>query len=268
MASGPVTGAMLARMDPAARQAFLSQMLRNAGRSSTTGPKHTFGSKPRALTASVAPADVQKPTVRPVAVQKPTPATTVPKAVVAPRSTGELSEHDAALLAVCCHEAGHAVAGVLLGGQVHVAAVGDKNTVPGTDGSTGFVAISPTRRDSMVYSGPWAETRWLAGRCPRSDEVQQKLACGRGHAHSDHSALTASGAAVFDLHAQMGGLMERCWPAVVTVAKQLVRSGEVGHKDVCTALGLTVGRPDLHAFELNNIRAGLRNVPASAAARR
>ena len=53
-------------------------------------------------------------------------------------------------------------------------------------------------------------------------------------------------------------VLERCWLAVETLAKQLFY-GQSGHRDVCAALGLSDdGGPG--SFELANIRAGLRAV--------
>jgi hypothetical protein len=53
----------------------------------------------------------------------------------------------------------------------------------------------------------------------------------------------------------------RCWKAIGELATELCLGNEIGHTDVCAALGLTDGGGP-GSFELANIRAGLRAVPA------
>ena len=50
-------------------------------------------------------------------------------------------------------------------------------------------------------------------------------------------------------------LLERCWDAVVEVAKLLHRDGMASHSDVCTALGLS-DRGGPGSAELSLIRSG------------
>ena len=54
-------------------------------------------------------------------------------------------------------------------------------------------------------------------------------------------------------------LLTRTWPAVHGVAAGLFFHGQAGHREVCTALGITdEGRPA--SAELAGIRAGLRAI--------
>lgn len=55
-------------------------------------------------------------------------------------------------------------------------------------------------------------------------------------------------------------MVRRCWPAVASLAAQIEERGEISHKHVVKALGLS-NNHDMHPFELSNIRSGLRVVP-------
>jgi hypothetical protein len=145
------------------------------------------------------------------------------------------------------HEAGHAVAAVVLGGQVHLATIGD-------DPRTEFVSIPAGRKAEVTYAGPWAEARLLARRSPSPAEIRHALAANR----SDDRALCAAG----DPAAGAGvvTLLERCWPSVKALSKKLFYDGQVDHAGVCAALGLTDdGGPG--SLELAMIRSG--SVPGS-----
>ncbi|WP_142280282.1 M50 family metallopeptidase [Mycobacterium paraense] len=148
-------------------------------------------------------------------------------------------------LAVAFHEAGHAVAAVLFGGRVRKAVLGD-------DPRVDCDVMLERHCAAITYSGPWAEARLVHGRRPGPRELHRVLA-----GTSDDEALCAAGGPA----AAVGvvALLERCWPAVERVAVELLVSGQVGHAEICTALGLSdEGGPG--SFELACIRSGLRGV--------
>jgi len=160
-------------------------------------------------------------------------------------ASGRLSDTDLERLKVAHHEVGHAVAAVLFGGRVHKAVLGD---TPRTE----YDATPDGSDASIAYAGPWSEARWLVGRHPGPRDIHRVLA-----GTSDDKTLCAAGGPT----AAPGvvALLERCWPAIGAVAKQLFLDGQVGHSDVCAALGLS-DEGGAGSFELANIRAGLRAV--------
>lgn len=232
----------------------------------------TFAAQSRgALTASVGA--ISNRTLPPppkgrglnAALQKPSEGRirdATPKTVPAPPPvTTGLSKRDLDTAELCAHEAGHAVAAVLLGEEVRSAAIVDSRVL-GLHGTT-WVAQGLSAHDaSIALAGPWAAARFRAGRTPHRHEVQASLnaSCGHSGGKSD-LALVAAAGGTDAVATDLGPLMDRCWPAIVRVAQKLARTGEALHGDVCAALGLSEDS-SRHAFELANIRAGLRAVPA------
>jgi hypothetical protein len=135
---------------------------------------------------------------------------------------------------LCFHESGHAVIGAVFGGELRQAVVGG-GRVTGLSGVTNFDDMAIARHPTTALAGPWAEARWLAGGRPSPRDLDAVLAAG---GRKDRDALTAAGAAVPDVVGELSGLGERCWPAVVKVAKRLYRDGEVFHEQVCDALSI------------------------------
>lgn len=162
---------------------------------------------------------------------------------------------DMDLLGVCVHEAGHAVWAVLSGGRVFSAAVVNSRTI-GLRGTTFCADLSRAFDASTALAGPFAEARWRAGRTPTAAQVDAALRRSGGHSavRSDRDVLTASGG-MDAVPSSFYWLMERCWPAVVAVAKTLVRGGEVVHDDVCAALGLSADEAR-HPYELAVLKSG------------
>jgi hypothetical protein len=148
------------------------------------------------------------------------------------------------------HEAGHAIAGVLLGGQLRCAVVGD-GRVFGPTGLTRFDHLPASHDATVAYAGPWAQARWTTGRRPTMRDLYAHMACTRHD--SDAAVLRRSGGT--SAAAEVVPLLERCWPSVVKLAVQVFRGGEVSHPDVVAALRLSRD-PATRAFELANIRAG------------
>lgn len=157
-------------------------------------------------------------------------------------------------LEVCIHEAGHAVAGVVLGGQLRNAVVSNSR-IWGVKGLTTFAETPHGRDPEIAYAGPWSQARWSAGRRP----TQRALFAlfdrgGRG----DCGVLSLAGGT--HLGHGVTPLLERAWPAVIRVAQQLHRSGEVTEADVLAALGVTDGG-GLTSVQLAGLRSGCRSVP-------
>lgn len=171
-----------------------------------------------------------------------------------PLTVADLTAREREHLELCVHEAGHAVAGVVLGAQLRSAVV-TRSRITGTEGLTTF-ADRPHGRDSEIaYAGPWSTARWRAGRRPTKRQV---LAVLRASGYKDDRVLLAAGGT--HLGHGITPLIERCWPAVVRVAQQLHKTGEVVQADVVAALGIDDGGGP-GSSQLASLRAGMRAVP-------
>ena len=151
-------------------------------------------------------------------------------------------------LELCAHEAGHAVAGVVLGARLREAVVVQSKML-GTQAFTNFEPDMPSGSDvQAAYAGPWAQARFRAGRRPTAREMSTLWAsCGRG----DRTMLSLAGGT--HLGASVTPLLERTWPAVQRVAMLLHEHREIHHKDVLAALGITDGGGRTSA-QLNSLR--------------
>lgn len=167
-------------------------------------------------------------------------------------------------LRIAIHEAGHAVAATLLGGEIRAAVLGGGKTF-GMLGKTVHRTVPTGGWASILYAGPWAEARFLAGGRPSARQLDAIMA---DTGHLDRGALCAAAAA--NVHGDPSAearltvptLMERAWPSVVAVAQTIHRNGEARHADVCKALGLPEGdQGGPGSAALVSIRAGLRAVP-------
>ncbi|MCH9728733.1 MAG: hypothetical protein K0U84_03450 [Actinomycetia bacterium] len=167
-----------------------------------------------------------------------------------PLTLADLTEREHTALRLCVHEAAHSVVGVVMGGRLSTAVVGG-GRVTGVQGATLFADMSTGRHPVVALAGPYGEARWAADcRRPTVWEVDAVLA---GGGRKDHAAIIAAGSSVPEVSGELAGLVERCWPSVVTVAQQLYRTGEVFHADVCAALGIPATGNSLH---LSLIRSG------------
>lgn len=197
--------------------------------------------------------------------------TTMTKARRRPLTLADLTEEKRRELCVAVHEAGHAVAATLLGGRI-TAAVMTAGRTFGIGGKTVHRTVPEGTWPSILYAGPWAEARFIAGRRPSQ---RQLFAVMDGSGHLDHKALCAAAAA--DAHGYTDAsaevrwtvptLIERAWPGVIAVAQIIHGTGEARHDDVCAALGVDDGG-GLGSTQLANLRAGLRSVPPLSAGRR
>ncbi|MBV5244441.1 hypothetical protein KUF57_12950 [Mycolicibacterium sp. PAM1] len=191
--------------------------------------------------------------------------TATTKARRRPLTLADLTEEKRRGLCVAVHEAGHAVAATVLGGRITAAVLGDGKTF-GVLGRTVHRTVPEGTWPSILYAGPWAEARFIAGRRPSQ---RQLFAVLDGSGHLDSKALCAAAAA--DVYGDTSAearltvptLLERAWPSVISVAQTIHRTGEARHDDVCEALGITDGG-GLTSTQLANLRAGLRSVPPFA----
>ncbi|MET9325738.1 hypothetical protein [Tsukamurella sp. NPDC003166] len=152
---------------------------------------------------------------------------------------------------VSVHEAGHAVAAVVLGATVRISAL-DAPEHPERAGHTALRSVPPGALAPITYAGPWAEARLRAGRRPTERELHAVL---RGSGHLDEAALCASGQSVEAR--SVVPLVDRCWISVLAVADVIERRGAATHDDVCAALGLPDGdRGGLGSVTLAMIRSG------------
>lgn len=200
------------------------------------------------------PSTATRTTGKPPATPKPVKASKR-----APMTAAQLArkrEH----LAVCVHEAAHAVAGVVLGAELRNAVASD-GKVTGSQGRTYFHDAPPERQADIAYAGPWAQAKFQAGgRRPTSAQV---FAMFGGPGCEDRATLTAAGGAHLGQGVTL--LVDRCWPAVLRVAQQLDRTGEVLPADVLAALGITDGGGRT-SVQLALLRSNMRTVPRFAPA--
>lgn len=184
--------------------------------------------------------------------------TTATKGRRRPLTMADLTTRERNHLEICVHEAGHAVAGVALGGRLRSAVV-TNSRVWGVDGLTSFSDRPHGRDPEIAYAGPWAQAKFRAGggdNCPTQRQVLAVLNAG---GYRDDRMLIASGGT--HLGHFVTPLIERTWPAVIRVARRLYDTGEATHADVLAALGITDdGGPG--SSQLAGLRAGMRPVPA------
>ncbi|MDP7720766.1 M50 family metallopeptidase [Mycobacterium sp. TY814] len=176
-----------------------------------------------------------------------------------PLTLADITAGEREHLETCIHEAGHAVAGVVLGAELRNAVVVSSKVTGTTEGLTTF-ADRPHGTDPLVaYAGPWAQARWRAGRRPTQREFYAVLDTT---GHKDSRVLTASGGIYTG--ADVVPLLTWCWPAVARTATHLHRTGEVDQRAVLAALGVTDGG-GMTSVQLAGIRSRCRTVPPIAA---
>ncbi len=158
-----------------------------------------------------------------------------------------IAEEQQRIATLAHHEAGHAVAAVVLGGQLRDVTI---------SGDAGRTTVEPDtfprgREAPIAYAGPWAQARHVAGRRPTLRQVYAAMECHTPA--TDGGVLCASGGTAAG--ADVVPLLERCWEAVEAVARTLNRFGRASHADVCSALKLSRD-PETRAVELALIRSG------------
>lgn len=190
--------------------------------------------------------------------------TTSTKTPRRPRAMADLTAKERLHVELCVHEAAHAVTGVTLGAQLRTSVVVRSRIWP-PEGLTCFESRDfPEHRNAEIaYSGPYGQAKFRAG--GRRPSQQQVFSVLRTCGYKDDRVLTASTPAD-GVHTgrDVVPLLNRCWPAVLRVAQQLARTGEVHQADVLAALGVDDGG-GLTSVQLASLRSGLRTVPPIAA---
>ena len=116
--------------------------------------------------------------------------TATTKARRRPLTWADLTPRKQMRLRTAVHEAGHAVAATVLGGRIAAAVLAD-GRVFGIHGKTVHRTVPEGAWPSILYAGPWAEARWLAGGRPSQRHLYAIL---DGTGHRDQQALCASAA--------------------------------------------------------------------------
>ncbi|PXW34053.1 UNVERIFIED_CONTAM: peptidase M50B-like protein [Williamsia faeni] len=139
--------------------------------------------------------------------------------------------------AAAMHEAGHAVAAVLLGGTIT-----EVTLDPVGGGLTQFTGVRPGAVHEVSYAGPYAEARHRAGHLPTLGQIRAVFRDCAGH---DHAALIASGN---PWPRGIESAVEYLLPHIARVALALNTTGRLDHAGVTAALGFPAGdRPVLVA---------------------
>lgn len=144
------------------------------------------------------------------------------------------------LFDISTHEAGHAIRGVLRGGEIATVGVYQGRTT-GTEGRTRF--RQPFDRHhipAVAHAGPLTHATWINGGRPTLGQVDAILAAGGCHDHDQMQRVygASGGLLTVDKPAE-DHLIRRCWPSVLALAASLYQQGEVGQDDVLKSLGLT-----------------------------
>lgn len=177
-----------------------------------------------------------------------------PRLPTRPEFSAKMKPHELELFDVGTHEAGHAIRGVLRGGEIDRVGIYQGLTT-GTEGRTRF--RQPFDRHdipSVAHAGPLTHATWINGGRPTLGQVDAILAAGGCHDHDQmqHVYATSGGMLTVD-HPAEDHLIRRCWPSVLALAASLYRQGEVDHDAVLKALGLTRANA---AMGLAMIRSG------------
>lgn len=178
-----------------------------------------------------------------------------------PLTRADLTDRERRHLAACVHEAGHAVACAMLGGEVGSAVVSDSR-VFGVKGVTRFNRLPDTIDARVTYAGVFAEARWEHGPRPTTAQLRQlrQSNCRDERQLSAAGVRDMTGNPTAEARSAVPPLIDRAWPAVIRVAQQLFSTGEATHDDVLAAMGITDGG-GLGSSQLASLKAGLRRVP-------
>lgn len=160
-------------------------------------------------------------------------------------------------LGLAVHEAAHAVVGVLNGGAVERAGL----TADGSDGLCEFTEASfghdasRYRRALVAAAGPAAAAIFAHGDVPTARQLERHL----GDADREELRLAAlhSHASADEQRWEVLPVVRRCWRPIGALAAQMFAGHEIGHDDVCAALGVTDGG-GLCSVELATIATAAR----------
>lgn len=135
------------------------------------------------------------------------------------------------------HEAGHAIAGVVLGGHLQSASIFDR---PDADGNLGLTELFDVldADPRVAYAGPWSEARFLAQK--RGEPVPTRRALDSvmsGGGCNDALGLRLRDPRG-DYRLTVPPLMVRCWPGIARLAARLYTDGTATHAHALDALGI------------------------------
>ena len=150
------------------------------------------------------------------------------------KTRADLTDRERLLAETCVHEAGHAIAGVLLGRRLRAATVTGGLKAGQIRGLTTLDPLPPGREPEVAFTGPWAQVRWRHDRTPTQREVYAVLALNRD---GDDAVLLASGGT--SAGAAIVPTLQRDWPAICTLAGAICSNIVARHTIVCAALGLS-----------------------------
>lgn len=166
----------------------------------------------------------------------------------------DLSPAQAERITVSVHEAAHAVVGAVYGATIDRANL----TADGNDGQCSFDADSfgPTAhayRTHIAAAGAAAAAMLHHGRRPTALQMDNYL-----HGTDRDELRVAAFTAVQPMHAPLLAVQPvvvQHWAAITELATAVCFGEEVGHTEVCAALGLTDGGGPYSA-EVARIRSG------------
>lgn len=163
-----------------------------------------------------------------------------PRLPTRPEFSAKMKPDELELFDLGTHEAGHAIRGLLLGGEITRAGV-YQGRMTGTEGRTRF--RHPFDRHhipQVAHAGPLAQAAWINGGRPTLGRVDAVLAAGGCHDHDQmQHVYAASGGLLKVDHPAEEHLLRRCWPSVLALAASLYQQGEVDQDAVLASLGLT-----------------------------
>jgi hypothetical protein len=166
-----------------------------------------------------------------------------------------LSPAQARRIGLAAHEAGHAVVGVLYGATIDQASL----TADGDDGLCSFdadsfgaearvyrshIAAAGAVAAAMFHYGPRLGWQQIDDQLHGTDRDELRAAAFSGYGQPMSAPLMA-----------VRPLVQRCWTPIVKLATEMYFGRNIGHDDVCTALGLT-DEGGSYSAELAMIRSG------------
>lgn len=174
-----------------------------------------------------------------------------------PLTLADITASEREHLECCVHEGAHCVAGVIFGAELRTAVV-IRSKVAGVEGLTHFEPENFPHHAKLAicYSGGYGQAKFRAGggipTARQIYDVFNTTGC------KDAASLSMAGGEHLGHDAKP--VIDRAWPAVIRVAQQLFKTGEVFQADVLRALGISDGG-GFTSVQLASLRSGCRSVP-------